>query len=930
MGLPCREDYFECAEIEACEFIGHPGLNMLRNLRSGRSLFHLAALPLLAPAFLVFALVSAPVHAQCGGDPTGPAAVSPADLSARTRALFLSKHRLIRSQDGPAETYVTGALQYTKALEKFLADFPALPQAERWREDLANEYIWAGHVLRFQLGKPEQALSLYACAEKFNRSLALLAAADTYQFALQNKAKAIELYQGLLDSASNGSKNAKTDAAVLGKVWLRHQLAYLKTGKAFSGAISADDMVNTAAFLSRVAGWKNILPDPYDFDEMDRRPVSRTGRGGQAKSAAGGALTVSGYDDDYLALAARKLNSSAPSLYTLVRAFPHDTLFRDVDATLRFLSRNDPAGYAGACLLAAHWGWVLSRGVPKDVNYGSPPLGVATLRYFQQHAATMTREADAFTTKTPDKLELKAGEKTLTEPFKAIFADSDNKRNLFLKRMISLSNGYDPAMDLAAHFGKQGNVEVLRYLIDQRYTACIYLFATSYQGPSNPALEAVILDNRLDPYVGAVMLELIKKNTSRKMFDAFISDLAVSPPWFHRQYRARDVYAAAMKSELPGKDAALSTILGIPEIIDWVAKELHDHNYQAAEPMLYEALKNVPVEELDLKVISQYAVDFRSQRMHDLVAARMIELAGRRDERLNWYMQNFADSLFRGVPLIRLYPAVRQEATLALFAPAERAMLEKMIAARDARERRAGTLTPDNLVQLVKEGDTELVAYLISRKFDVNQPDGQGQRPLEIALKQRNWSMATVLVKAGADARLRLASKDTPLHVVVAAGPDGPRSGPESVEFMNALIAAGADVSAHGKNGLTPLHIAAHSNAPVPSMRRLIEAGADVNAKDSRDCTPLHLAVDRGWPEPVQYLVENHANVNAECEDLITGADGLTPLQIAFDHESGGGGQYGQIAKYLGSKGATVSQYLIMRRDLRLKLQKMFPGPVSH
>ena len=60
-------------------------------------------------------------------------------------------------------------------------------------------------------------------------------------------------------------------------------------------------------------------------------------------------------------------------------------------------------------------------------------------------------------------------------------------------------------------------------------------------------------------------------------------------------------------------------------------------------------------------------------------------------------------------------------------------------------------------------------------------------------------------------------------------------------EFVEALIAAGANKEAKTNAGLTPLHWAAHEGHTA-TVNALIEKGAEIEAKDKNGCTPLHIA----------------------------------------------------------------------------------------
>ena len=82
----------------------------------------------------------------------------------------------------------------------------------------------------------------------------------------------------------------------------------------------------------------------------------------------------------------------------------------------------------------------------------------------------------------------------------------------------------------------------------------------------------------------------------------------------------------------------------------------------------------------------------------------------------------------------------------------------------------------------------------------------------------------------------RLEDKDAPsytaLHAVTYSGHEA---------AVAALIAAGADVNASCRNGLTPLHYAAIWGHEA-IVAALIAAGADVNAKSWNGLTPLYWA----------------------------------------------------------------------------------------
>ena len=102
-----------------------------------------------------------------------------------------------------------------------------------------------------------------------------------------------------------------------------------------------------------------------------------------------------------------------------------------------------------------------------------------------------------------------------------------------------------------------------------------------------------------------------------------------------------------------------------------------------------------------------------------------------------------------------------------------------------------------------------------------------------------------------------------------------------SIQGVQQLLAAGANVNAPGSLKLTALHYAAGRGArylEAPNQghadvaQLLIDAGADVNAVDFLERTPLHHAVKSGWEHVARVLVARGANVGAKRRG------GFTPL----------------------------------------------------
>ncbi len=97
-----------------------------------------------------------------------------------------------------------------------------------------------------------------------------------------------------------------------------------------------------------------------------------------------------------------------------------------------------------------------------------------------------------------------------------------------------------------------------------------------------------------------------------------------------------------------------------------------------------------------------------------------------------------------------------------------------------------------------------------------------------------------------------------------------------NIEAVKQHLAAGTDVNAETRDGVTPLHPAA-ANGHKEIAELLIAEGADVNAKDDKKgWTPLLIAAVAGHKETAELLIAKGADVNAKA------VTGETPLDSAI------------------------------------------------
>ena len=110
--------------------------------------------------------------------------------------------------------------------------------------------------------------------------------------------------------------------------------------------------------------------------------------------------------------------------------------------------------------------------------------------------------------------------------------------------------------------------------------------------------------------------------------------------------------------------------------------------------------------------------------------------------------------------------------------------------------------------------------------------------PLHLAAKSGDCEEVVARIEAGDDVNARAGEwRYTPLHWAAEA-----EYGGCATHF---LIEAGAYVNTQGKDGLTPLHLAARKGDWV-AVSILISTGARINAQNHKKQTPLDLAKANG------------------------------------------------------------------------------------
>ena len=178
------------------------------------------------------------------------------------------------------------------------------------------------------------------------------------------------------------------------------------------------------------------------------------------------------------------------------------------------------------------------------------------------------------------------------------------------------------------------------------------------------------------------------------------------------------------------------------------------------------------------------------------------------------------------------------------------------------------------LADAVMKRNGDAVRSLLQRKADVNAPQIDGTTALHWAVRLDDLNTADALIRAGANVSAANRAGATPMQLAALNG---------NAAMVAALVKAGADPNVPlTQSGDTALMMASRTGR-VDAIKVLLDNGAKVNTKEAwGGTTALMWAVSEGQAAAVKLLVDRGADVNARSNFVPAangrGFEGRTPV----------------------------------------------------
>ncbi|BFF97538.1 protein phosphatase 1 regulatory subunit 16A [Drosophila madeirensis] len=193
------------------------------------------------------------------------------------------------------------------------------------------------------------------------------------------------------------------------------------------------------------------------------------------------------------------------------------------------------------------------------------------------------------------------------------------------------------------------------------------------------------------------------------------------------------------------------------------------------------------------------------------------------------------------------------------------------------------------LLEAASRNDMPEVAALLQHGITPDAANEDGLTAMHQACIDNNVQMLQLLLEYGADVDAQDSDKWTPLHAAATCG---------HLELVRILIRHGANLLAVNTDGNMPYDLCDDENSldfiegemaqrgvtqelidetrssteriMLRDLMELARTGGDLEEPDYQCATPLHIAAANGYVRVVEFLLEQHVNVDAMDKDLWT------------------------------------------------------------
>lgn len=166
-------------------------------------------------------------------------------------------------------------------------------------------------------------------------------------------------------------------------------------------------------------------------------------------------------------------------------------------------------------------------------------------------------------------------------------------------------------------------------------------------------------------------------------------------------------------------------------------------------------------------------------------------------------------------------------------------------------------------------GNNHGIIWLLDRGTDINAKNENGETPLMIAIRYRQFETIRLLLDRGADISAKDSDGRTLLMIASESG---------LFETVKILLDAGLEISATDNEGKTALMYGVWS---YDIAKFLIENGASIHQKDNNENIALAWALKYAAKESVILILQNGASLNLSMDETIVCVDSKIICNVA-------------------------------------------------